>query len=144
MGLHVGQVRDPESIRRRRHELSVNEVARSVLVLITDGGELELATSSCPGEPFVFHEPAHRAVGDGDALAVQLLPDLLGAVDAVAVGLVHPKDLGFQRLVALRARTGWTRERVVVSAGGELQGSADRLDPPSMLASVDVAQYLLV
>jgi hypothetical protein len=71
-----------------------------MLVLVCDRGDLELATSPHTAESLFFHEPAHRAVGDGDPFAVQLLPDLLGAVGAVVVGAVHARDLNLQGLVA--------------------------------------------
>jgi hypothetical protein len=99
------EVRHPETIRRSGHELTINEVARSMLVLITRGGDLELATPLCAGESLVLQESANRVIGNLDALALQLLSDLLGAVDTVAVGLVHAKNLGFQGFVANLART---------------------------------------
>lgn len=144
VGLHVGEVCDPQPVRCRRHELAIDEVTRPVLVLVTYGRDLELATAPGAAEPLVFHQPAHRAIGDVDALAMQLLPDLLRAVDAVAVALVHAKDLGLEGLVGDLACTGQPGLGGVVRGRGELQSSADRLDPPSTLAGIDVAHYLLV
>ena len=77
-----------------------------MLVLIADRRDLELTPPSSAGEALLLHEPAHRAVGDLDALAVQLLPDLLRAVDTVAVGLVHARDLGLQDLITQGSRAG--------------------------------------
>ena len=143
-GLDVSQVRHPETVRRDCHELAINEIARSVLVLVADGRQLELATAPSSAEPLVFHQAPHRAVRDSDVLAIELLPDLLGAVDAVAVGLVHARNLGLQGGISDLARTRRPDPRGVIRAGGELQDSADRLDSPLTLARVDVAHYLLV
>ena len=81
---------------------------------------------------------------DVDVLPVELLPDLLRAVDTIKVGPVHTQNLPFESLVAALARTGQPRPGGVISAGGELQHFADRLDPPSILPGLDVADYLLV
>ena len=90
------------------------------------------------------HEAAHRAVGDRNALTVQLLPALLVAVATVEALVIDPLDLAVQDLVTPGPRAPGARLRAVVGAGGELQGSADRLDPPSSPAGVDVGNYLLV
>jgi len=101
-------------------------------------------TASYATESLGFHQSTHGAVGDLNALTVQLLPDLLRAVDAVAVGLVHSVDLGHQDLVTLLALAGRAGLSGVVGAGSELQRSADRLDSPSILSGIDVADYFLV
>jgi len=93
---------------------------------------------------FGFHDPPHRAVRDVNVLPVELLPDFLGAVNTVAIGLVHAHNLRFESLVVALSRTRGAREYGVVSTGGELQRWPDRLDSPSMPAGIDVANYRLV
>lgn len=127
MRLHVGEVRHPETIRCRCYELSVHEVTRTVLVFVADRGQLELAGASSARQAFFFHQSWHRAVGDLDALATQLLPDLLRAVDTVAVGLVHAQNLGLESLVTDASCAGRARLGGVVGGGSKLQGSADWL-----------------
>jgi hypothetical protein len=85
-----------------------------------------------------------RAVGDLDALAVQLLPDLLVAVATVEAFIVDAADLTLEHLVAHLACTRRPGLGAVVRRRGELQGSADRLDPPSSPSGIDVTNYLLV
>lgn len=100
MGLHVGEVRYPETVRRGGHELAIHEVTRSVLGVVGSGRHLEVASAANSREPLNSHEPAHRAVGDLDALAVQLLPDLLVAVNAVESVVVDPLDLTLEHLIS--------------------------------------------
>jgi hypothetical protein len=57
---------------------------------------------------------------------------------------VHAKDLEREGLVAQLAWRWRTRKGGVVRRRGELQGLADRLDPPSILAGNDVTNYFLV
>ena len=105
--LHVGQIRHPETIGCRSDELSIDEVLGAMLVLITDGRDLELATASSAAEPQVLHQSSHRAVGDRDPLAVELLPDLHDAVDTEVV-IEDPNNLGLQDLVAPGSVTGFS------------------------------------
>jgi hypothetical protein len=142
--LHVGQVRDPESVRRGRDEMSIDEVTWSVLVLVADCRDPERTTAPHTAESLVLHEPTNGAVGDSNPFTVELLPNLLGAVGAVVVGLVPAQYFGLQGRVVQLTWRYWTRQGGVVRGRGELQCSADRLDPPSSLAGVDVANYLRV
>jgi hypothetical protein len=54
------------------------------------------------------HQPLDRAAGNGDAFAVELLPDLVSAVD-LHVGVPHTLDVRHQGVVTLSALTskGW-------------------------------------
>ena len=81
---------------------------------------------------------------DVNVLTVELLPNFLRAIDAIAIGRVHARNLGFENLVALTPKTHWPQLGGVVGAGGEMQRSADQLDFRWMLAGLDVANYLLV
>lgn len=96
MHLHISEVRDPEAFLRRRDNVTINEVARSVLVLVTDLGQLELAAPPNTRQFLDLHESPHVAVCDLDVLAVQPRPDLLRAVDAIEVGLMHAQNFGLR------------------------------------------------
>ena len=94
MALHVGQVRDPKAVRGRRHEVTIDEVARSLQRVVADRRDLVAATLLHTGKSEFFHQTLCGAARDAEALAVELLPHLLGAVDAVEAGVVDPLDLG--------------------------------------------------
>ena len=64
------------------------------MILISNSRDFDLPTATNSRNSLRLHEPAHRAVGHRDAFALQLLPDLLGAVATVETGLVHAVDLG--------------------------------------------------
>src|SRR5216684_6635936 len=73
------------------------------------------------------HQAGHTVAADLDALAAELAPDLLGAVD-IEVLSVHPSDLDLELLVAQPARRRWSPDRSVISRRVDLQRLADRLD----------------
>jgi hypothetical protein len=77
------------------------------------------------------------------ALPVELGPDLVGPVD-VEVLRPDPLDLDLQYLVPDSPGTGRALPGGVVGGGSELQGGADRLDSPSGLPGIDVADYFFV
>lgn len=106
MRLHVGEVRDPETIGRRGHELALNQVTGSALVLVDDSRHFELPAATSTAKALLTYEASHGAVGGRNALATPLPPALLRAVDTVAVGPVDSKDLGFEGRVTLRALAG--------------------------------------
>ena len=60
------------------------------------------------------HQPLHGAAGHGDPFAVQLPPDLAGAVDAESGLGVHPDDLGLEVIVADRSLVDGGRVRAGV------------------------------
>lgn len=115
-----------------------------VLGVVGGGRHLEGTAATNPGESLGPHEPPHRAVGDFDVLAVQLIPDLLVAVATVEALVVDPLNLSFADLVATRPGAPWARLGAIVGVGGKLQDSADRFDPQTIPSGIDVAHYLLV
>lgn len=91
-GADVGDVGEPDTVGCRRRKGALDEVARAL-----DGGvgRLGRAVALAPqgaldGE--VPHETLDRATRDPDAFAVELRPDLVGAVHAVVL-IPHPQDL---------------------------------------------------
>lgn len=95
----VRQIRHPELIRAFGREVALDQVQRAVG---------EVSRNGCPDppaphdafEPDVAHQTRDRAPGDDEALALQLLPNPLGAVD-VLVLVPDALDLDAKRLVAL-------------------------------------------
>ena len=141
VGLHVGEVRHPEPVGSVGHELAIDQVGRPVEGVVTDGGPLPLPPSACSLESQVTHEALDGAAGHPMALPVQLGPDLVGSVD-VEVLRPDPLDLDLQLLVPDPAGAQGPVAGGVVGGGSELQSGADRLDSPSTLPSIDVANYL--
>jgi hypothetical protein len=94
--LYVSQVGDPQAVRRRGHELAIDEVTRSVLVLVVVRSDLELTSPPGAAGPLGLHQSPHGAVRDFNLLEFHLFPDLLRAVDSVAVALVNEENLGFK------------------------------------------------
>src|SRR5919202_89619 len=86
----------------------------------------------------LHHESGDPITAHGDALAVELAPDLLDAVHA-EVAAVHASDVGLQPLIAQLPGRGPARDRGVVRGWGDLQGPADRLDPPEPAVSANEA-----
>jgi hypothetical protein len=83
----------------------------------------------------------------GPALAAQLAPDLVGAVD-LQVLVEHALHLGQQQGIALgplRQQRGIALTRCVLAVRrrGDLQRTADRLDPATSAVLVDEGVHLL-
>jgi hypothetical protein len=81
--------------------VAVDEVTRSMQRLISDGRHAVAPALLHARESKFVHRPLDGAARDGVALAIELLPDLLRAVDAVEAGVVDPFDLRLQALVTL-------------------------------------------
>ena len=141
-GRDVGKIRHPQCIRPPGRELPVHEILRTLGRRIADGRTHRLAPHHA-SQAHQLHESLDRAARDGHVLAVQLFPDLAGAVDGEVV-VVDTGDLGLQGLVALASGAGGARFGRVVGSGSKLQGFADRLDSPSIPSGIDVANYFLV
>ena len=105
MGLDVGQVRDPRPVGRGGCERALDEVARAQRVLRGDR-RLPAPAPSHAAEAELAHQALDGAARDADPLAVELDPDLVGAVDAAVVGM-DPGDLVAQGAVTLPALAQW-------------------------------------
>jgi len=138
-GADVGEVGHPESVRCGRTEVPVDQVGRTLTDIRRDRRPPGLASDR--SHQFEFsHQASHTVAADLDALAAELAPDLLGAVD-IEVLPVHPSDLDLELLVAQLARRRWSRDRRVISRRGDLQRLADRLDPEAVPVFVDELHY---
>lgn len=132
VALHVGEVRDPETIRCTGDELAIDEVTRTVQLVIAEGRFLEPATTPGALQFQIFHEPLDGAARDRVALALQLFPDLDDAVNGEVV-VVHASDLRLKFLVANPARAGGPRLGGVIGRGSKLQSPADGSTPHRLL-----------
>jgi len=133
-GRDIGEVGDPQLVGSLRREVPLHQVGWPRGALIRRGGPAGLATADTL-QTQLPHEPLHRAAGHRVSLAVQLPPDLAGAIDAEVLG-VDPADLGLQLLIAALTGREWPAG-VVIGGGGDRQHPADRLDPNrSLLASM--------
>lgn len=111
-GAHVGEVRDPQLVRRRGHsnpgriasrnpmELPVDQIERASRRLVGYGRSHGLAAHHA-FQPETHHQPRDAVTADLETFSVELQPDLLCAVDAEVL-LVRPDDLHRQPLVLLR------------------------------------------
>jgi hypothetical protein len=84
-------------------------------------------------KPHGAHQALNSATSDSDAFAVQLLPDLVGAVD-LHVGIPDTLNLRLEFGIPLRPLADEGRISLAgcmapIRRRGELQNAADRLDP---------------
>ena len=148
-GRNVGEIRHPQLIRARGHELAIDEVRRTARVPGVRRGDPRTTTHHTR-QPHRSHQPRHGAPRDAHAFTPQLLPDLPRAVHLM-IGVPHPLNLRAQRVVPLgpaRAprRVGHLLAMRVIRGRGDRQHPADRLDPEPVAMRVDVRHqrgYLL-
>src|SRR5579862_8075648 len=69
------------------------------------------------------------------------MPDFANTVDT-EVGPVHPRDLVPEQTIAVSTGRSWPAASSVVRGRGDLQHSADRLDPKVAALCLDVAGHL--
>jgi len=97
----VGEIRNPQPVRRGSLELAVHPIERAWGGLVGDRRSDRLATNDalqahCP------HKPSNSATGDVEALPLQLLPDLANAID-LEVLIKYPAYLDLQADIAAGA-----------------------------------------
>src|SRR4051794_7307711 len=94
-----------------------------------------------PGDPQGAHQPGDLVAADALTLALELAPELADPVDLVVV-VEHLLELG----VSSASRTARARRPPalggVVGGRGDLQRTADRLDPEPVPIGIDVAVHL--
>ncbi len=131
----VGDVGDPELVRSGRGEGAFDQVRAQVRPRSGDRG----AGASRPGDapqPGRTHQPLDGAPGYWMALPVELRVDLPSAIDPEIVAM-HLLDHRGGRHVRHRPSRGRPAAMGVVGARGDLQLSADRLDPVLVPVGVD-------
>src|SRR5690606_5811315 len=95
----------------------------------------------------VAHQSFDRTTSHFDAFAIELLPHLVGAVNAIVL-VPHALHFRLQRIVALgpfraQLRLALSRFVLVVCRWGDRQYCADRLDPESVLVLIDIGDHHL-
>ena len=105
MGLHIGQIGDPQPVRCRRPEVPLDQIIGAVLAVIVAGGDLESLAPPGSRQSQVAHQALHAAAGHPDALPVELGPHLVRPVYLEVLG-VHPGYLLLEVLVANRREEG--------------------------------------
>src|SRR5271166_4274244 len=144
-GGYEGEVDHPQPVRGVRREAAVHQVLRPVLRRIGTRGAHLVAAAAHPAQPEFPHQPLHGAPGRRDALAIELVPHLPGAVPLAAV-LPDAQDLLLQRGITdrpgrRRPRPGRVVPRRRDRHAGLAQRPADRLDPELVPAGLDEGHH---
>lgn len=92
-GGDIGEVGDPPLVRAGPGEVPLQQVGGSFTAVADGGANPAAAAGSLQAQ--IAHQAGDRAAGRGDALAVQLPPDLPDPVDA-EVPRVDPADVLLQ------------------------------------------------
>src|SRR6266702_4387070 len=145
-GGYEGEVDYPQPVRGGWREVPVHQVRRPVLRRVGYRGPRLLPPAAAhPAQPQLAHQPLHGAPGRRDSLAVELVPDLPGAVPLAAV-LIDPQDLLLQRGVADRPGRRRPRPGRVVPRRRDrharlAQRPAGRLDPELIPEGLDEGRH---
>ena len=136
----ISEIANPQPVRTRCLEVTVHLVERADGRLVRDGGP-DLPAPHGPLKPHGSHQPLDGAPSDGFAFTDQLPPDFPGAVDAEVL-FEDAGNLGLQRLVTAGScrLPRWIPpfdEMVVIGGRGDVQQTADRLDPERSAVIVD-------
>ena len=129
--LHIGDVRDPAAVRRRRVEAPLQQVRWPVRGIAGQRRRRPLPPRAGPADPQLAHQPLDRAPRHRNALAVQLQPDLPRTVNLPSfLSLPRFHDLLLQDHVAdfPRRRLRLAFLRVVIRRHGKFKDRAGRLD----------------
>ena len=103
IGGDLREVRCPELDGPVCLELSVHPVQRTWQSPVSDGGAYHLAMARAP-QARKPREALHHAACCSNAFAIELVPELVGAVD-LHVGLPHLADLRQQGCIVFGTRT---------------------------------------
>ena len=139
-GRHVGEIRQPEPVRRRRMELAVHVVERAWRRFIPHGCAHRPAADGA-FRAKIAHQALDGAARGADTLTRQLPPHLPRAVDS-KVFSKDAGDRGLQRHVPPRPgrhlrRVATPGDVIMVGRWGDLQHLADRLAPMRRAIIVD-------
>jgi hypothetical protein len=101
--LHVLKVSDPQPVRRRRPELTLDKISWPVEPFVTFGGVHPHPATTAALQPHVGHQPLDGAASDTDTVfVVEVMPHLVRAVDGEVL-FPHPQDLRLEFGVTDRA-----------------------------------------
>jgi hypothetical protein len=96
----IGEVADPQYVRRRRVELAVHPIQGARQCLVRDRG-FGLLAANDPLDPDVLHQAGDRASCNIKTLAPHLVSYFADAIDA-EIFLKHTLDLGLEVDITLR------------------------------------------
>ncbi|GEM_PF-1530933 len=139
--------RHPQLVRAIGMELALYAIQRAERLVAGHRCPHDLAApNALQSSP--THQPFHRASGRLDAFSPELLPDLHRAI-ALHVGVPHPLDFQDQRVIAPSTATAQFRVALLrrvpaVTGRGDLQDTADRLDPETVTMLIDKCPQDLV
>ncbi len=104
----VGDVGDPEPVRRRWLEVALNQIVGDTHDRHPDR-RAATAPLHGPGNAFLAHQPLDPFAADTDTVELEVLVDSRRPVRAAAprMQLAHPAE---QRIINDRARRRWTNE----------------------------------
>jgi hypothetical protein len=100
---HVGEVGHPQLVGPGRRKLAIDEIRRPLRGRVASGGHDPRPPAHGALQAHPPHHTLDRATGGANALAPQLFPHLLRAIDLL-VSIPHALNVGAQPVVALRAR----------------------------------------
>ena len=139
-GRDVGEVRDPQLIGAISPELPVDAIKRAWRLGVHDGGALRLASAHAL-QALQSHQPFDSTARHADTFPIELKPDLVRTID-LQVGV--PNTLNLRRQLCITLSTtrsqGWlplTCGMKPIRGWGDLQDTADRLDPKLLAVLVD-------
>src|SRR5215210_898884 len=122
----VGDVGNPQPVRRRRMEVALDEIVGDTNARDADRRaaptSFDRAADAC-----LAHQPLDPLPTDGDAVGAQVAVDPGRAVGAAArdMQLAHPLQ---QRLVSDGARRSWTDQPGVKAGAADAEHATERLD----------------
>src|SRR5690606_37946967 len=142
----VAQIRHPQSVRPRHSEDPIDTIQSAILQLVGDRRS-DAFTAYNAAQTEVAHQSFDRTTSHFDASPIELLPHLVGAVNAIVL-VPHALHFRLQRIVALgpfraQLRLALSRFVLVVCRWGDRQYCADRLDPESVLVLIDIGDHHL-
>ena len=136
----VAEVRDPQTIRGRRAEVTPDQVRPPRRRSVGDRGPPWLAAPLGALDTVGAHQPLDAVAASVDALALERQPRPPVAV-AVVVGAMQALDAIKQPLVPEGPCGSGARGAVVVGGRRHVQGPADRLDAEAAAVLVDIAAH---
>jgi hypothetical protein len=144
-GADVGEVGEPEHVRRRRVELAVHMVERARRRPVRDR-RLDWFAADHALEAETGHQALNGTARDRDAFAIKLPPDLARAIDFKVLGK-DALNLRLQSQIPFRPirqsrRIGALGDMIMVGRGGDRQHVADRLDPVDRAMIVDERNHV--
>jgi len=139
-GRDVGEVRDPQLIGALSPELPVDAIQWARHFGVSHGGALRF-TPAHTLQALQAHQPLDGAARHADTFPVELKPDLVCTID-LQVGVPHALNLRHQLCITLSTQRaqGWLPlacSMEPVRGWGDLQDTADRLDPKLLAMMVD-------